>query len=129
MSTRFARRTLTCQAWPTIASTGSAKPTITCRLVRPMTQLQAARGWSARKTSATTSRAIGGLDHIVQTGTIVEAVDNQPWSGEANVHVSIVDWVKTQDAKVLPEKRRLWFKVDHPAGEERPRRRGTRAGE
>ena len=31
---------------------------------------------------------VGGLDHIVASGTIVEAVDNQPWSGEANVHVS-----------------------------------------
>ncbi len=55
---------------------------------------------------------VGGLDHIAATGTIVEAVDNQPWSGEANVHVSIVDWVKTQDPKLLPEKRRLWSKVD-----------------
>ena len=41
---------------------------------------------------------VGGLDYVVQTGTIVEAVDNQPWSGEANVHVSIANWVKTQDA-------------------------------
>jgi SAM-dependent methyltransferase len=37
---------------------------------------------------------VGGLDYIVKTGTLVEAVDNQPWSGEANVHVSIVNWVK-----------------------------------
>ncbi len=45
---------------------------------------------------------VGGLDYIVRGdpetgvpgGTIVEAVDNQPWSGEANVHVSIVNWVK-----------------------------------
>ena len=36
----------------------------------------------------------GGLDHVVRSGTIVEAVDNQPWSGEANVHVSIANWVK-----------------------------------
>src|SRR5439155_7758767 len=27
---------------------------------------------------------VGGLDHVVKAGTIVEAVDNQPWSGEAN---------------------------------------------
>jgi hypothetical protein len=37
---------------------------------------------------------VGGLDHVAQTGTIVEAVDNQPWSGDANVHVSIANWVK-----------------------------------
>ena len=56
----------------------------------------------------------GGLDHVVSTGTIIEAVDNQPWSGEANVHVSIVNWVKTQDPALLPEKRRLWFRVLRP---------------
>jgi len=55
---------------------------------------------------------VGGLDYVVKTGTIVEAVDNQPWSGEANVHVSIVNWVKTRDAKLLPARRRLWHKVD-----------------
>jgi hypothetical protein len=51
---------------------------------------------------------VGGLDHVVATGTIVEAVTSQPWSGEANVHVSIVNWMKTQDPELLPEKRRLW---------------------
>ncbi|KAB2954237.1 class I SAM-dependent DNA methyltransferase [Heliorestis acidaminivorans] len=38
---------------------------------------------------------IGGLDYITQNnGTIVEAVSNQLWSGDANVHVSIVNWIK-----------------------------------
>ena len=37
----------------------------------------------------------GGLDYIVNNGgTIVEAVSSQPWSGEAAVHVSIVNWLK-----------------------------------
>ena len=27
---------------------------------------------------------VGGLDHVVKTGTIIEAVENQPWSGEAD---------------------------------------------
>ena len=37
----------------------------------------------------------GGLDHIVnEGGTILEAVSSQPWSGEAAVHVSIVNWIK-----------------------------------
>ncbi|MCU0972350.1 MAG: hypothetical protein MUF80_00085 [Burkholderiales bacterium] len=67
---------------------------------------------------------VGGLDYIVETGTIVEAVENQPWSGEANVHVSIVDWINTQDPKVAPGARRLWFKVDPTPGIPR-RRRGT----
>jgi hypothetical protein len=58
---------------------------------------------------------IGGLDHVVKDGTILEAVDNQPWSGEANVHVSIANWVKTQDAALLPKTRRLWFKTEPTA--------------
>lgn len=67
---------------------------------------------------------VGGLDHIVESGTVVEAVDNQPWSGEANVHVSIVNWAKTQDPALLPKQRRLWFKAEPPAGIQ-PRRRGA----
>lgn len=54
---------------------------------------------------------IGGLDAICINGTIIEAVDNQPWSGEANVHVSIANWIKTQEAALLPKTRRLWFKT------------------
>ncbi len=65
---------------------------------------------------------VGGLDHIATTGTIIEAVDNQPWSGEANVHVSIANWAKTRDKKLLPSVRRLWFKVDPtPGAKKRPR--------
>ncbi len=37
---------------------------------------------------------IGGLDYITATGTITEAVSAQVWSGEAAVHVSIVNWIK-----------------------------------
>ncbi|MCW5553322.1 MAG: class I SAM-dependent DNA methyltransferase [Verrucomicrobiae bacterium] len=54
---------------------------------------------------------VGGLDHVVKDGTITEAVDNQPWSGEAKVHVSIANWIKTQDIALLPKARKLWFKV------------------
>jgi len=37
----------------------------------------------------------GGLDYIVENGgTITEAVSSQPWSGDAAVHVSIVNWIK-----------------------------------
>lgn len=54
---------------------------------------------------------IGGLDAICATGTVIEAVDNQPWSGEANVSVSIVNWIKSQDTALLPKSRRLWFKI------------------
>jgi hypothetical protein len=68
---------------------------------------------------------VGGLDYIVQTGTIVEAVDNQPWSGEANVHVSIVDWAKTQKASLLPPKRKLWFQSDARRPDGNRRKRGA----
>ena len=67
----------------------------------------------------------GGLDHVVKTGTIVEAVENQPWSGEANVHVSIANWVKTQDAKLLPKTRKLWFKVEPSVATKKVRKRGS----
>jgi hypothetical protein len=67
----------------------------------------------------------GGLDHVVKTGTIVEAVENQPWSGEANVSVSIANWVKTQDAALLPKARKLWFKVQQDAITKKTRKRGS----
>ena len=69
---------------------------------------------------------VGGLDHVVRTGTIIEAVDNQPWSGEANVHVSIANWAKTQNAKLLPKKRRLWYNVPPAADKKKIRKRGSR---
>jgi hypothetical protein len=68
---------------------------------------------------------VGGLDYVVKTGTIVEAVENQPWSGEANVHVAIANWVKTQDAALLPKTRKLWFKVEPSAAAKKLRKRGS----
>ncbi len=38
---------------------------------------------------------IGSLDYVVENGgNIYDAVSSMPWSGEANVHVSIVNWSK-----------------------------------
>ncbi len=68
---------------------------------------------------------VGGLDYIVKTGTIVEAVDNQPWSGEANVHVSIVNWINTQAAKLVPAERKLWIRVNGDKVIRKPRKRGA----
>lgn len=46
----------------------------------------------------------GGLEYIVATGgTITEAVSSQVWSGDAVVHVSIVNWIKGE----APGKKRL----------------------
>lgn len=80
-----------------------------------------------------------GLGHITSSGTIVEAVDNQPWSGEANVHVSIANWVKRLPANsrltkreratlenqlLIPDSRRLWFKSPTETGAKKRRKRG-----
>ncbi len=66
----------------------------------------------------------GGLDCVVSSGTIIDAVENQPWSGEANVHVSIVNWIKTIDPKLTPPRRTLWRKV--PAKLPEAKQRGRR---
>jgi hypothetical protein len=52
----------------------------------------------------------GGLDYIVDAGgTITEAVSSMAWSGEANVSVSIVNWIKgTQKGK-----KRLYIQEGH----------------
>lgn len=68
---------------------------------------------------------VGGLDHVVKEGTIIEAVDNQPWSGEANVHVSIANWIETNDAAILPATRKLWYKIEPDAGVKSNRKRGS----
>lgn len=42
----------------------------------------------------------GGLDHIVNTGGVItEAVSTQVWSGDADVHVSIVNWIKGEERR------------------------------
>ncbi|MEK6299560.1 MAG: DNA methyltransferase [Acidobacteriota bacterium] len=64
---------------------------------------------------------VGGLDYIASSGTIIEAVDNQPWSGEANVHVSIVNWMKTKAGKVVPPTRRLWTQLNKSGTKKRNR--------
>ena len=44
----------------------------------------------------------GGLDYIVENGgVILDAVASQPWSGDAAVHVSIVNWAKLPEG-LLP---------------------------
>ncbi|MDH6098998.1 class I SAM-dependent DNA methyltransferase, partial [Anabaenopsis sp. FSS-46] len=43
---------------------------------------------------------VAALDYITQNqGYIHEAVSTQPWSGEAKVHVSIVNWCKAKPGK------------------------------
>jgi hypothetical protein len=70
---------------------------------------------------------VGGLDYIAASGTILEAVENQPWSGEASVNVSIANWIRTQSAELLPRTRRLWSKLE-PAASARRTRVGSGSG-
>jgi hypothetical protein len=42
-------------------------------------------------------------------GIITEAVSSKPWSGEANVFVSIINWMKTDEDHVPPEDKVLWI--------------------
>jgi hypothetical protein len=77
----------------------------------PLDPLQGRAGLVGTQNIRSNESRVGGLDHVTVSGTIIEAVDNQPWSGDANVHVSIANWVKSQDDAVLPATMRLWFKT------------------
>jgi SAM-dependent methyltransferase len=90
---------------------------------------------------------VGGLDKVVLNGTIVEAVENQPWSGEADVNVSIANWVKhspepsapkkgatvkptvistaEQQALLIPKRKKLWFLVEQSKATKKIRKRGA----
>lgn len=49
------------------------------------------------------------LDYVIDNGGIIfDAVSSMPWSGAANVHVSIVNW---QKGGTPPEERTLWMDV------------------
>lgn len=55
-------------------------------------------GLVATKSIREVSSRKASLDYIVDNGgTITEAVSSQPWSGDAVVHVSIVNWIKNTD--------------------------------
>jgi hypothetical protein len=57
---------------------------------------------------------IGSLDYIVSSGTITEAVSAQVWSGEAAVHVSIVNWIKGEEKGLKTLSIQKGDKVDSP---------------
>ena len=63
-------------------------------------------GLVGTNTISQTYSRIGGLDYIVSNGgTITEAIAEMPWSGDAVVHVSIVNWIK--DVDIGKEERKL----------------------
>lgn len=57
---------------------------------------------------------VSGLDRLAKDGgTITEAVSTMPWSGDAVVHVSIVNWIKGSE----PGKKRLYVQTGNdPTG-------------
>ncbi len=60
---------------------------------------------------------IGSLDYIVDNGGVIyDAVSSMPWSGEANVHVSIANWAKGESPI---EPKRLHFLSDEDEQGER----------
>jgi hypothetical protein len=69
-------------------------------------------------------KALSSLGSL-PTSAKKETVENHPWLGEANVHVAIANWVKTQDAGLLPKIRKLWFKVEPSAAAKKLRKRGS----
>src|SRR5262249_37197962 len=57
----------------------------------------------------------GGLDYIVRHGgTITQAVSTQVWSGDAVVHVSIVNWLKGEQPGPKKLFKQLGDDVDSP---------------
>lgn len=57
----------------------------------------------------------GGLDYIVKNGgTITEAVSSQVWSGDAAVHVSIVNWIKGNQTGKKKLYKQLGDNLDSP---------------
>lgn len=65
----------------------------------------------------------GSLDYIVKKGgTITEAVSTQVWSGQANVHVSIVNWIKDSFHREKKLSTQLGNKATSPWRVETPKR-------
>jgi len=59
---------------------------------------------------------IGSLDYILDNGGVIyDAVSSLPWSGEANVHVSIANWAKGEPP--MEPKRLHFFEGENEAKE------------
>lgn len=65
-------------------------------------------GFVATQAVRDNASRVKSLDYVVDhDGVIFDAVSIQPWSGDAVVHVSIVNWVKGSD--YAPAERTLWL--------------------
>lgn len=65
-------------------------------------------GFVATQAIRDNASRVRSLDYVVNNGGVIfEAVSVKPWSGDAVVHVSIVNWAK--DEKHAPQPRVLWL--------------------
>lgn len=68
-------------------------------------------GYVATATIRENDSRKASLDYIEDHGGIItEAVSSQPWLGDAQVHVSIVNWIKPGKDQEVPGPRVLWLK-------------------
>jgi hypothetical protein len=67
-------------------------------------------GFVATNTIRQNASRESSLGYIVDNGGIItDAVSSEPWSGEAGVSVSIVNWVKDGQGVKVPETKVLWL--------------------
>lgn len=65
-------------------------------------------GFVATQAIRDNASRVRSLDYVIDhDGVIFDAVSIQPWSGDAVVHVSIVNWIKGEQA--APSERTLWL--------------------
>lgn len=77
------------------------------RKAHDMLPMEGRAGLVGTNTIRQTYSRMGGLDYIVSNdGVITEAISTMPWGGEAVVHVSIVNWIKTKNPVKGPKKLR-----------------------
>ncbi len=68
---------------------------------------------------------VGGLDHVVQTARSSRPSTTSPGRARPMSTFRSSTGSRRKTPKLLPEKRRLWFKVDPPAGAKKARKRGS----
>lgn len=67
-------------------------------------------GFVATNTIRQNASRESSLGYIVDNGGVLtDAVSSKPWSGEAGVSVSIVNWIKDGDGVKVPENKVLWL--------------------
>lgn len=67
-------------------------------------------GFVATNTIRQNQSRDSSLGYITQNnGVIVEAVTSEPWSGDAGVSVSIVNWIKNGVGVEIPDNKILWI--------------------